>query len=419
MMYNKIIVYSQYIERNMIIMRILYIVNMDENNRKGLFMATHEKIKEIMKCHPENEYEIISVQFCDKGIFRFLKKLTGKKTYDRTSDKFIYDGVKYRKVYLSIDLKSKEIEKKDDDQSRFKEFFEQCSDSIEKCDMISCHWGYPHGRIAYWANKIYKKPYIVTYHGSDVHTMPFADESIRKKVLEVMNNAVQNIFVSRKLMETARELGHTKDNCTASRNGVNAEKFGIISEDKIKEIKEKYKISGKVVGFAGAVNQVKRADRIDVIFESIKKQDPNTEYTYLVVGDGPLKSSLESRCKEKNLNVVFTGNQDTDGVRDFMNVMDVMIIPSRREGFGCVVTEANACGASVVGSDAGGIPEAIGIEDNVINDGENFEKRMAKRIIDVIHSEINRKELSDFTINNFSWEKIAEIEYKFYMEGEK
>lgn len=54
-------------------MKILYIVNMDENNKKGLFMATHEKIKAIMKNHPENEYKVISVQFKDTGIFRMAK----------------------------------------------------------------------------------------------------------------------------------------------------------------------------------------------------------------------------------------------------------------------------------------------------------------------------------------------------------
>ena len=64
-----------------------------------------------------------------------------------------------------------------------------------------------------------------------------------------------------------------------------------------------------------------------------------------------------------------------------MNTMDVMILPSKREGFGCVVTEANACGAAVVGSNAGGIPEAIGIEENVVNDGEGFEERSAKRVV--------------------------------------
>ena len=398
-------------------MKVLYIVNMDENNKKGLFMATHEKIKAIMKLHPENEYKIISVQFKDTGIFRAIKKITGKKTYDKTSDEFTFDGVNYKKVYLSIDMKSKNIEKQEDDRARFAEFFSACKEDIENCDIVSCHWGYPHGRMAYWINKDFGKPYIVTYHGSDVHTMPFNNSDIKKKVLQIMENSVQNIFVSKKLMDTARELGYSGDNCTASRNGVNTEKFYQISEEEKNEVRNKYNIIGKNIGFVGAINEVKRSDKFAEIFEAIKNLDSNNEYTFTVVGDGPLKSEVEKKCKEKNLNVVFTGNQESDGVRKFMNTMDVMILPSRREGFGCVVTEANACGAAVVGSNAGGIPEAIGIEENVVNDGEGFEERLAKRVVELVNSDIDRDTISKYTIDNFAWEKIAEDEVSFYGKG--
>lgn len=98
--------------------------------------------------------------------------------------------------------------------------------------------GYPHGRIAYWINKDFKKPYIVTYHGSDVHTMPFENEHIKTKILQIMENAKQNIFVSKKLMDTARELGYTGDNCTASRNGVNNKNFYIVSDTEKNSIKK-------------------------------------------------------------------------------------------------------------------------------------------------------------------------------------
>lgn len=399
-------------------MKILYIVNMDENNKKGLFMATHEKIKAIMKNHPENEYKVISVQFKDTGIFRIAKKLAGKHTYDKSSDGFELDGIKYKKVYLSIDMKSKKAEKLENDKDRFVEFFDACKSDIEECDMVSCHWGYPHGRIAYWINKKFKKPYIVTYHGSDVHTMPFENEHIKIKVLQIMENAKQNIFVSKKLMDTARELGYTGDNCTASRNGVNTKNFYIISDTEKNSIKEKYNISGKNVGFVGAINKIKRADKFAEIFDKIKQLDSNNEYTFTVVGDGPLRAQVEKECKEKGLKVVFTGNQDVDMVRNLMNTMDVMIIPSRREGFGCVITEANACGVSTVGSDAGGIPEAIGIDENIVADGEDFETRIAKRVVEVANSENDRESISKNTLENFSWNKIAEDEASFYREGE-
>lgn len=399
-------------------MKILYIVNMDENNKKGLFMATHEKIKAIMKNHPENEYKVISVQFKDTGIFRMAKKLAGKHTYDKSSDGFELDGIKYKKVYLSIDMKSKKAEKLENDKDRFVEFFDACKSDIEECDMLSCHWGYPHGRIAYWINKDFKKPYIVTYHGSDVHTMPFENEHIKTKILQIMENAKQNIFVSKKLMDTARELGYTGDNCTASRNGVNTKNFYIISDEEKNSIRERYHIKGKNIGFVGAVNKIKRADKFAEIFESIKHLDPSNEYTFTVVGDGPLKSQVEKECNEKGLKAVFTGNQDVDMVRNLMNTMDVMIIPSRREGFGCVITEANACGVPVVGSDAGGISEAIGIKENIVADGDDFEKRIAKRVIEVLNSENDKESLSKYTLENFSWDKIAEDEASFYREGD-
>ena len=399
-------------------MKILYIVNMDENNKKGLFMATHEKIKAIMKNHPENEYKVISVQFKDTGIFRMAKKLAGKHTYDKSSDGFELDGIKYKKVYLSIDMKSKKAEKLENDKDRFVEFFDACKSDIEECDMVSCHWGYPHGRIAYWINREFKKPYIVTYHGSDVHTMPFENEHIKTKVLQIMENAKQNIFVSKKLMDTARELGYTGDNCTASRNGVNTKNFYIISDEEKNSIRERYHIKGKNIGFVGAVNKIKRADKFAEIFESIKHLDPSNEYTFTVVGDGPLKSQVEKECNEKGLKAVFTGNQDVDMVRNLMNTMDVMILPSRREGFGCVITEANACGVPVVGSDAGGISEAIGIKENIVADGDEFEKRIAKRVVEVVNSENDKESLSKYTLENFSWDKIAEDEASFYGEGD-
>lgn len=399
-------------------MKILYIVNMDENNKKGLFMATHEKIKAIMKNHPENEYKVISVQFKDTGIFRIAKKLAGKHTYDKSSDGFELDGIKYKKVYLSIDMKSKKAEKLENDKDRFEEFFDACKSDIEECDMVSCHWGYPHGRIAYWINREFKKPYIVTYHGSDVHTMPFENEHIKTKVLQIMENAKQNIFVSKKLMDTARELGYTGDNCTASRNGVNTKNFYIISDTEKNSIKEKYNISGKNVGFVGAINKIKRADKFAEIFDKIKQLDSNNEYTFTVVGDGPLKSQVEKECNEKGLKAVFTGNQNVDMVRNLMNTMDVMILPSRREGFGCVITEANACGVPVVGSDAGGISEAIGIKENIVADGDEFEKRIAKRVVEVVNFENDKESLSKYTLENFSWNKIAEDEASFYREGD-
>jgi len=54
-----------------------------------------------------------------------------------------------------------------------------------------------------------------------------------------------------------------------------------------------------------------------------------------------------------------------DRVRDYLRAMDLLVLPSYdtpswKEQFGHVLVEAMACSVPVVGSNAGGIPEAIG-----------------------------------------------------------
>jgi glycosyltransferase involved in cell wall biosynthesis len=81
----------------------------------------------------------------------------------------------------------------------------------------------------------------------------------------------------------------------------------------------------------------------------------------------------------KGLDVVFAGRVPQVEVARCMNAMDVMVLPSRNEGWPCVVLEAQACGTCVVGSSSGGIPEAIGFDEYVAKEEENFEERFARK----------------------------------------
>jgi len=95
--------------------------------------------------------------------------------------------------------------------------------------------------------------------------------------------------------------------------------------------------------------------------------------------------------------------------------MDVMILPSRNEGFGCVVLEAQACGVPVVGSDNGGIPEAIGNGGIVVPNGQNFEERFARSVMAMLNNPIPSSKLRSRALM-YDWRIIVKKEINIYNE---
>ncbi len=88
-----------------------------------------------------------------------------------------------------------------------------------------------------------------------------------------------------------------------------------------------------------------------------------TDVKFLIVGEGPLRHSLEQMAELNGLaqDVVFAGHR-TD-IPELMQAMDLFVLPTRREGFGVVFAEAMAMGKATVGSDIGPIAEVV--EDGV------------------------------------------------------
>jgi len=79
------------------------------------------------------------------------------------------------------------------------------------------------------------------------------------------------------------------------------------------------------------------------------------------------------------------------------------------EGMPRVTLEAQACGVNVVGSNRGGIPEAVGY-DNCFELDEGFVKKITNRIIEIID---HRPKLPE----KFSWVNAIATEVQVYNEN--
>ncbi|BBD73481.1 hypothetical protein HS1genome_1870 [Sulfodiicoccus acidiphilus] len=81
---------------------------------------------------------------------------------------------------------------------------------------------------------------------------------------------------------------------------------------------------------------------------------------FYIIGDGPLREDV-TRASLEARNVHYVGPVNNLSLPVWLSASNVLIVPSTgEEGFGRVIIEALACGIPVVGSNLGGIPEAIG-----------------------------------------------------------
>lgn len=82
-----------------------------------------------------------------------------------------------------------------------------------------------------------------------------------------------------------------------------------------------------------------------------------------IVGTGPEGPALEEKAKAQGLQsaVTFVGAKTGSDLAKILNAHRILVVPSRwPEPFGIVALEGIACGCVVVGSEQGGLPEAIG-----------------------------------------------------------
>ena len=96
---------------------------------------------------------------------------------------------------------------------------------------------------------------------------------------------------------------------------------------------------------------------------------------------------------------------------------DVLVHPSRYEGFGLQVAEAMSCGLPVICSNAGGLPEVAG-DAAILLDPDNV-SGFGQKIVDVLSNESLADEMSKKGLSQaakFTWQRTAAETLAIYEE---
>lgn len=79
----------------------------------------------------------------------------------------------------------------------------------------------------------------------------------------------------------------------------------------------------------------------------------------LIVGDGPIRSELESETEKHHLPVHLLGFLEGEVLAQIYQSSDLFFFPSSTETFGNVILEALSSGLPVIGANAGGVKELV------------------------------------------------------------
>lgn len=113
------------------------------------------------------------------------------------------------------------------------------------------------------------------------------------------------------------------------------------------------------IGVVSRLERIKGMDLVVTAFVGVHKVRPDTRL--LVAGDGSLRTLMARQATEAGLDgcVDFIGRQPQERLQDCYDKIDILLMPSRSEGFGLTAIEGMARGCVVVAADVGGLPEVV------------------------------------------------------------
>lgn len=218
-------------------------------------------------------------------------------------------------------------------------------------DLIDAHYFYPDGVAAVLLGIQFKKPVVITAHGTDINLIPrFVIP--RKLIRWAANRAAGLVTVSQALKHELQSIETGAEGVRVFRNGVDLSVFGPVDRD---TVRKQFGLHGPTILSVGNLIPLKGHDIV------IKSLPSLPDMTLLIVGEGLERSSLERLAKELGVDdrVRFLGTIGHERMCEIYSAADALVLASNREGLPCVLLESMACGTPVIASAVGGIPEVI------------------------------------------------------------
>lgn len=207
--------------------------------------------------------------------------------------------------------------------------------------------------------RTYSLPCILMVHGATTigiltGTYP---EDLARQLLEQYRKVDLIVTPAKHMAENLRQLGLT--NIKIIPNAVDVDRFSPRPKSEVLLRQLTIRADDIVVVHASNLKALKRP--LDLVNSAERVLQQNPDLVYVIVGDGPCREPMEEACRSRGIakKFRFVGEVDPDRMPEYINLADIMVMPSEAETQALVYLEAQACARLLLASDIPGAREVI------------------------------------------------------------
>ncbi len=240
---------------------------------------------------------------------------------------------------------------------RFKKLL--LKNKIFDADIIHSHVNYPAGHLAISLKKIFKKSkFLIQHHGLDIYQSLNGRFRLISNLYQRFFENISNIYlsnydfnigVSKLVINQIKKDVFDQSKKIILYNGVNSSNFFY---------KKTKPFNLFTIGCVG--NFLKTKDQSTLIQVCLKLINMGYKIQLILVGDGPMLKKCKNLIPKKNRDsFIFYSEINHFELNDFYNKINLFVLPSYFEAFGCVYTEAWATKTNFIAVKGQGIEEVM------------------------------------------------------------
>jgi teichuronic acid biosynthesis glycosyltransferase TuaC len=285
----------------------------------------------------------------------------------------------------------------------------------EGIDLIHSHFAWPSGSGGMLARAATGRPLVASLRGTDIlldtdigygrRTSPGFDHALRG----LLKGADRTVYFSEYMRDHAISLGARPAAARVIRKGVDLSHFTVAAN----RVSLKHELGLGSRPMILTVGGLIPRKGIHHLLEAMSRLRHEHEFTFVVCGDGPERSTLEKLSRRLGLDArtVFMGRVDRATIPKYFAACDVFVLASTVEAAGNVLFEAMASARPVVCTNAGGPQEYVADGETgfvvPVGDVQALASRIGRLLADPILGDALGREGRRRTLAEFSYERMV------------